>query len=146
MESQSESIRSSLQRISIGSYIFQSEIADAFGLHARDLHAISCLSLRGTLAAGELSSMLDLTSGATTTLINRLISSGFARRRADPEDRRKVLVELAGPRLRRLRARYREIESRIEGALAGLSSSETAAVARFLAALAELQPSPGYRK
>lgn len=143
MASQVESIKSSLQRISIGSYIFQSEIADEFGLHARDLHAISCLSLRGTLTAGELATLLDLTSGATTTLINRLIDAGFCRRRADPRDGRKVLVELGGPRLKGLRARYAQVQGRIDAALKGFSPAESEVIEAFLARLAWPATAPG---
>ena len=135
MTSQAASIKASLQRISIGSYVFQSKIADDFGLHQRDLQAISCLSLVGTTTAGELSQMLGLTSGATTTLIDRLVDAGFVRRRADAHDGRKVLIELGGPKLAKLRAAYASIAENIDHELAALPPKHLQIIATFLSKL-----------
>lgn len=43
---------------------------------------------------GELAKHLDLSSGATTSRIDRLEADGLVRRRPDPDDRRAVQVEL----------------------------------------------------
>ena len=44
------------------------------------------------MSAGQLASAIGLTSGATTTAIDRLERAGYVHRRSDPTDRRRVLV------------------------------------------------------
>lgn len=67
--------------------------AEAAGLHTSEWYALSVIAFHGALSSGELATRAGLTTGATTRLIDRLERSGFARRTADPNDRRRVLVE-----------------------------------------------------
>ncbi|WP_280438875.1 MarR family transcriptional regulator [Nocardia cyriacigeorgica] len=67
--------------------------AEAAGLHTSEWYALSVIAFHGALSSGELATRAGLTTGATTRLIDRLERSGFARRSADPNDRRRVLVE-----------------------------------------------------
>ncbi|AQZ71438.1 MarR family transcriptional regulator [[Actinomadura] parvosata subsp. kistnae] len=67
--------------------------AEAAGLNATDYYAHNLLDLMGPLTSGELAAQTGLTTGATTRLIDRLEKAGFVRRRPDPADRRKVMVE-----------------------------------------------------
>lgn len=75
--------------------------ADVLGLHRTDFRALDVLDQRGRLTAGELAAAMHLTSGAVTSVVDRLEKGGWARRVRDPDDRRRVLVE-ASPKLRRL--------------------------------------------
>jgi DNA-binding MarR family transcriptional regulator len=56
-----------------------------------------CLSLLwgGPQTASAIARHIRLTPAAVTALIDRLEKRGFVRRKADPDDRRKVLVEAA---------------------------------------------------
>ncbi|MFI9809494.1 MarR family winged helix-turn-helix transcriptional regulator [Streptomyces sp. NPDC052301] len=67
--------------------------AEAAGLHTSEWYALSLISLEGGLTSGELAVRTGLTTGATTRLIDRLERAGYARRTADPKDRRRVIVE-----------------------------------------------------
>jgi DNA-binding MarR family transcriptional regulator len=67
--------------------------AEAVGLHASEWYALSLIDFHGAMSPGELSARTGLTTGATTRLIDRLEKAGFARRQADPNDRRRVIVE-----------------------------------------------------
>ncbi|GAB3148602.1 MarR family winged helix-turn-helix transcriptional regulator [Microbispora hainanensis] len=72
--------------------------AKAVGLGATDLYALNILGLGGAMTPGELGRRTGLTTGPTTRLIDRLEQAGYVRRAPDPDDRRKVIVELvAGP-------------------------------------------------
>ncbi len=46
------------------------------------------------MAAGKIAGRLALTTGAVTSVIDRLEKRGLVRRTQDPDDRRKVMVEL----------------------------------------------------
>ncbi|MFI9259762.1 MarR family winged helix-turn-helix transcriptional regulator [Streptomyces sioyaensis] len=67
--------------------------AEAAGLHTSEWYALSLITREGSLTSGELASRTGLTTGATTRLIDRLERAGYARRAADPMDRRRVIVE-----------------------------------------------------
>ncbi|MER7154155.1 MarR family winged helix-turn-helix transcriptional regulator [Streptomyces lydicus] len=67
--------------------------AEAAGLHTSEWYALSLITREGSLSSGELASRTGLTTGATTRLIDRLERAGYARRAADPNDRRRVIVE-----------------------------------------------------
>lgn len=67
--------------------------AAAAGLHTSEWYALSLITLEGGLSSGELASRTGLTTGATTRLIDRLERAGYARRAADVNDRRRVMVE-----------------------------------------------------
>lgn len=70
-------------------------MAEAAGLQASEWYALSVLTLEGRLTSGELATRTGLTTGATTRLIDRLERAGYVRRVADPDDRRRVIVEPA---------------------------------------------------
>src|SRR5688572_4875264 len=62
------------------------------GINQTDLICLNMLFRQGPMSAGQLASAIGLTSGATTTAIDRLQRAGYVQRRADPTDRRRVLV------------------------------------------------------
>jgi DNA-binding MarR family transcriptional regulator len=71
------------------------EVASArLGIGSGDLRCLNAIENAGGLTAGELSREVGVTSGAVTGAIDRLETAGFARRVADPTDRRRVRIEV----------------------------------------------------
>jgi len=73
---------------------FDERVAQRLGINLTDLRGLDILSQRGSMTAGQLAEAMHLTSGAITTLVDRLEAAGYARRVRDSEDRRRVVVEL----------------------------------------------------
>jgi DNA-binding MarR family transcriptional regulator len=73
---------------------FDEAAAALLGINRTDLRCLDILERRGQLTAGELGEAAGLSSGAVTTLLDRLERAGYARRVRDTGDRRRVLVEL----------------------------------------------------
>jgi len=73
---------------------FDQAVADALGMNRTDMRCTDVLDREGRVTAGRLAEVTGLTSGAITTVIDRLERAGMARRVPDPSDRRRVLVEL----------------------------------------------------
>lgn len=72
-----------------------SRFAAAEALHATDVQALSVLALAGgSLTAGELARALELSSGATTRLVDRLERVGHVARHTDEVDRRRRHVSI----------------------------------------------------
>ena len=72
-------------------------VAERVGLSQTDLLAMDLITRDAHVTAGQIATHLHLTTGAITGLIDRLERSGFARRQADANDRRRVVV-VATPR------------------------------------------------
>ena len=73
---------------------FDALAAERLGVSATDLHCLNIIESNGGVTAGELARLSGLTTGAVTGVIDRLERIGYARRVADPADRRKVNVEV----------------------------------------------------
>jgi DNA-binding MarR family transcriptional regulator len=68
--------------------------SQALGVNRTDGRCLDVIQQTGRISAGELADRAGLTSGSVTAVIDRLEAKGYVRRVADPEDRRRVLVEL----------------------------------------------------
>jgi DNA-binding MarR family transcriptional regulator len=73
---------------------FDQAVADAIGLNRTDMRCLDVIHREGPVPAGRLADATGLTTGAITTVLDRLERAGFARRVRDPDDRRRVLVEI----------------------------------------------------
>jgi DNA-binding MarR family transcriptional regulator len=89
-------------------------------------------------AVGELAAATGLSAGATTTLIDRLETKGFVRRVRDPDDRRKVLVEMTSDGRERSDACYGPLVREGVGLLADRTEAELGLFRDFLVAAREL--------
>jgi DNA-binding MarR family transcriptional regulator len=71
------------------------ETADQLGLNKTDHRCLDIIQRHGRMTAGQLAGAAHLSTGATTTAIDRLERAGYVQRVADPDDRRRVLVEMS---------------------------------------------------
>lgn len=96
-EEMQEAIGRELRWASAYSVLFSHLMARRVGIHSTDLEAHDILTLSGPLPAGRLAELTGLTTGAVTTLIDRLEDAGLARREPDSADRRRVFVRSLAP-------------------------------------------------
>jgi DNA-binding MarR family transcriptional regulator len=73
---------------------FDNVAAERLGVNRTDLHCLNIIENAGGLTAGQLAEEAGLTTGAVTGVIDRLERVGFARRVPDPDDRRRVKLEV----------------------------------------------------
>ncbi len=69
-------------------------VADGLGINLSDLRCLDILDQRGTSTPGEIAAAVGLSTGAVTTLLDRLEHAGYVQRTRDSVDRRRVRVEL----------------------------------------------------
>src|SRR5687767_14978126 len=74
--------------------VFDEAAAARLGVNSTDLRCMDILQRLDGVTAGELAREAALTTGAVTSVIDRLERAGYAKREADPADRRKVLVKM----------------------------------------------------
>ena len=76
------------------SVLVSQTIAEQIGLNPSDLESLEILLREGPVPAGRLAERTGLTSGAITGVIDRLERAGFVHRQPDPDDRRRVIVQV----------------------------------------------------
>jgi DNA-binding MarR family transcriptional regulator len=86
----------------------------------------------GSMTPGEIAQATSLTTGAVTTVIDRLERSGYAVRERDPEDRRRVVVKLALERRQQLAMILHPALRRSLDMYAALDERELDVLLRFL--------------
>jgi DNA-binding MarR family transcriptional regulator len=72
---------------------YDQAVADSIGINRTDLRCLDVIQREWPVAAGRLAEETGLTTGAITTVLDRLERAGYARRVRDQNDRRRVLVE-----------------------------------------------------
>jgi DNA-binding MarR family transcriptional regulator len=105
-------------------------------LHQTDVQALSALALAGgRLTAGELAAAVELSSGATTRLVDRLERVGHVARHPDPDDRRRRQVAITPDAARTAAAFFGALSRTVEGVLDDYDTDEQATIRSFLADL-----------
>ena len=116
----------------INSVLFRNATARKLGLNVTDSECLSLLSIKGVSTPTELARYTGLTTGSTTTMLDRLEKAKFIRRKPNPKDRRGVLIEInqqyrktVGPFIAGLQKAQSEL-------IASYSDNELETIADFL--------------
>jgi len=123
-----QNVLQALRGIMLGAEQYRQALAHHFGLGMTEAQAVSHLTNNGELGQTELASLLGITTGATTALIDRLESAGIAHRTAHPTDRRRTVVTLTEDGLAIVKA-GQELMGRI---FVGVDKNDLAPVAAVL--------------
>ena len=91
---------------------------------------------------GEIASHTALPAPTATRVVDKLVDPGFASRRTDPVDRRRVLVHLAANGRAVIERVCGRVERKIGAALGSAHTPERAQLAELLEALARAPPAP----
>jgi DNA-binding MarR family transcriptional regulator len=136
-----------LTRVGLLVDAFQHRCLDSFGLLFIDYSVLRVLELVGPphrMSPTELAEILVRSSGGVTQILDRLERAGLVARAPDPDDRRKVVVELTAEGLRTADDANGTYAREREQLLEGLSGDEIdeldAAVTRLLDLLTAAQP------
>ncbi|WP_126426935.1 MarR family winged helix-turn-helix transcriptional regulator [Brevibacillus marinus] len=87
------SLLDSSKRLSTQTVMFHQAVASSLGLNITDHKCLDLVLGMGKATAGQLAELTGLTTGAITSVINRLEKAGYVRRVKDPKDLRMVIVE-----------------------------------------------------
>ena len=124
-----------IQKFTRTSLMLQYTIAQKVGLNATDAECLDYLMEMGPSTAGALAKATRLTTGAVTTMIDRLERDGFVKRSADPNDRRKVIVSVVPERKAVIGKYYRELGMAVQTLLATYSKKDLALLIQHTNAL-----------
>jgi DNA-binding MarR family transcriptional regulator len=121
------------RELSAATVMFHSQVAGRVGLSATD-HKCLDLAVRadGPLTAGQIAERSGLSTGAVTGVIDRLERAGYVRRVRDPDDRRKVLVEVSRANLAKYGDAFEGVSAALGKVLDGFTSDELTVIERYL--------------
>lgn len=111
------------------------------GLSSTDFRALIHISEseldKAPLAAGGLRNLLNMSAGAATYVVDRLVGTGYVRRDADPADRRKVVLRHTALGDRTTDEFFSAIERRNGSALSDVPVDDLATTERVICHLIE---------
>jgi DNA-binding MarR family transcriptional regulator len=117
---------------------FDNLAAKRLGINETDLHCLNIIENAGGITAGALALEAGLTTGAVTGVIDRLEGAGYARRVADPDDRRRVKVEATPEHYARAEGIWGPVREDWGQTLARFSGQELELIISFLHATNEV--------
>jgi len=126
------SLMRALRHTSAYSVLFSHAAADRLGGTSSDMECLDLLHLHGPMPAGRLAALTGLTTGAITGVVDRLERGGWVRRRPDPTDRRRVIVEPTAESLARAEPIFAPMARATEELLAAYTDAELALILDFL--------------
>ena len=125
-----------LRRLNVELDAVGQRFADVHGLNRTDVRALVAImdaARRGeALTAGRLGEAVDLRSASVTALVDRLERVGHVRRVRDPDDRRRVGLEMSESAMAAGAEHFGGLARDLVAAMEGYSDEELAVVRRWL--------------
>lgn len=107
--------------------------AGRFGLNRTDLRALDLIGQAQTISPTALARALGMSTGATSTVLDRLERAGYAVREPDPELRRRTVVRLTAHAQQLSTAIFEPVMRGTAEQAAGCSGAALVDIAGFLA-------------
>ncbi len=125
-----------LRRLNVELDAVGQRFAELHGLNRTDVRALVAImdaARRGeALTAGRLGEAVDLRSASVTALVDRLEKVGHVRRVRDPEDRRRVGLEMSDSAMAAGAEYFGGLARDLSAAMEDYTEEELAVVRRFL--------------
>ena len=131
-----------LRRLALELDAVGERFAELHGLGRTDVRAMVAImdaARRGeALTAGALGRAVDLSSASVTALVDRLERAGHVRRVRDPQDRRRVVLEMSESAMAAGGQFFGGLQRDLVAAMEGYADEELTAVRRFLTEMTEV--------
>jgi DNA-binding MarR family transcriptional regulator len=108
---------------------FRNAVSEWAGLNITDSECLRLLFLKGVATPSELAKHTDLTSGATTAMLDRLEKAGWIERRPNPDDRRGTLIVPAKGASERARSWFESARNAQDKLISSYSEEELEIIA-----------------
>jgi DNA-binding MarR family transcriptional regulator len=125
--------------LSATAVMFHTALSAHLGLSATEEKALDLLDRHGPLTAKQLAEHSGLAPATITGLAERLERKGFASRRRDPDDGRRVVIETSPDRLAPLAQLFADWAERLAELYSGYSDAELEVILAFMQRATELQ-------
>jgi DNA-binding MarR family transcriptional regulator len=131
-----------LRRLTVELDAVGQRFAAVHGLGRTDVRALVTImdaARRGqAMTAGALGSAVELSSASVTALVDRLERAGHVRRVRDPQDRRRVALEMTDAAMTAGAEHFGGLQRDLVAAMGSYSDEELAVVRRWLVEMTEV--------
>ncbi|MGY1838245.1 MULTISPECIES: MarR family winged helix-turn-helix transcriptional regulator [unclassified Modestobacter] len=125
-----------LRRLNVELDAVGGRFSRAHGLNRTDVRALVAVMDAARsgqpITAGRLGEAVELASASTTALLDRLERAGHLRRVRDPDDGRRVVLEMSESAMAAGAEHFGGLQRDLAAAMAGYTDEELALVGRFL--------------
>lgn len=111
---------------------FERSLGSELNVNHTDLTAMQHLIVAGSLSPTALAQRLGLSSGAVTTVIDRLERLGHVHRAPHPDDRRSTLVSAEPASIGRAMGRIVPMVTEVDRAISDFDDTEQEVITRYL--------------
>ena len=115
----------------ISTVLFRQAVGEILGVNATDMECLALIFFKGLATPSELARYTGLTSGATTTMLDRLERARLIERRPNPEDRRGTLIVLTNERTEEIGTMFASGRKAIDKLTSSYSESELETIADY---------------
>ena len=126
-----ERLARSVRQSIASAILFNQKVADDAGMNLRDMQVLHLLELHGPSTPRDLARWASITTGGMTVVLDRLEREGYARRAANPADRRSCIVHLIPESLRKLEGVYKSKGELLAGAIAHFKDGDLRLIIEF---------------
>jgi DNA-binding MarR family transcriptional regulator len=120
-------LQAGMQRSTMFTVLLHHATASKAGMNVTDAQCVNALVLDGPQTPGRLAELMGITTGgAITAVIDRLERAGYVKRTRDPDDRRRVIVELVPENVARFGEYFEPIARVFRERLASYSDEQIA--------------------
>lgn len=116
----------------IGTILFRNTLAKKLRLTLTESLCLTMLGTRGPSTPTEIARFTGLTTGATTTMLDRLEKRTFVHRKPNPADRRGIIVEIDDTYAAAAQQLVAGIQAAHRELIASYSENELTVIADFL--------------
>jgi DNA-binding MarR family transcriptional regulator len=127
-----------LRAFSTSAVLASNAIAQKVGMGINELKCAEFLVRMGPMSAGKLAELAGLTTGAITGIVDRLEKVGWAKRVADPNDRRRIFIHPGPQDTEVVDGLYNSYMNSLTEFLTGYSDAELVLVTEFIDGLIKL--------
>jgi len=117
---------------------FEAHVGRELTVNPTDLQAMELLIMNGPLSPTGLANRLSISTAAVTSVVDRLVALGHARRTAHPTDRRGILVVPSPASVGLAKAILTPMITGIDAVLDEFSAAEQAVVTSYLERVLEV--------
>jgi DNA-binding MarR family transcriptional regulator len=128
-------VNMSAREYGISTVLFRHTVGELLGVNVTDMECLALIFFKGLVTPSELARYTGLTSGATTTMLDRLERAHLIERRPNPQDRRGTLIVLTDERTEEVGAMFASGRQAIDKLTSSYSESELETIAGYLSRL-----------
>ncbi len=121
-----------VREVGLGTILFRNSLAKSLDLNLTESLCLTLLGIQESLSPSRLAKLVGLTTGATTTLLDRLERQGLVERRANPHDRRGVEIVLTSTYQEKAQKLVEGVQKAHRELLQSYSEEELALITGFL--------------